>query len=185
MKMKTVCGVEYLIDDAFYHLVKNIRWFATKHGYIHAKIEKKSVFIHNLILQHNPTKYSVCDHINTNPSDNRVSNLRITSKSINSLNKPKNNYKFKTSSKFKGVSKDKKCRQDRWRAYLSHNRKTKYLGTYKTDIEAALAYNVYALKNIKEKIVLNEIHGVDYDFYIPFSLTTAGRNIIFSNHKQR
>ena len=71
------------------------------------------------------------DHINGNPSDNRICNLRKCTKSENSKNrgKQKNN-----TSGVKGVTWDKQC--NKWKAQIKFNGKVKNLGVFK-DLEFA------------------------------------------------
>jgi len=75
------------------------------------------------------------DHINGDPSDNRVSNLRLASQAENSRNtqRPRNN----TSGR-KGVSWHKQ--RQRWRATIMVDYKSKHLGLFDSIDEAALAY---------------------------------------------
>ena len=83
----------------------------------------------------------VVDHINHNKLDNRLSNLRLVSKSENSknLSKPKNN-----TSGVAGVYKDR----GRWRSKITVNGKNKYLGTY-SNKEGAVKSRMEALERYK------------------------------------
>lgn len=80
------------------------------------------------------------DHINNDPSDNRVENLRLA----NRLEQVRNMKKQK-GRKFKGVAIFK--RTGKWRAYVSENNKVVHLGYFDTELEGALAYDRYVLKN--------------------------------------
>jgi len=75
----------------------------------------------------------IVDHINGNKLDNRRSNLRLTDKSGNSINRPKQRGKYL--SQYRGVSKHK----DRWRAYAEHKKVKHSLGVYDSETDAALA----------------------------------------------
>jgi hypothetical protein len=68
------------------------------------------------------------DHINNNPADNRIVNLRSVTHSQNSFNKPsvKGYYLHKASGKYQ--------------VRITVNRKTTYLGEYKTEEEARQKY---------------------------------------------
>ena len=105
--------------------------------------------------------FEVVDHINMNTYDNRKSNLRVTSKSINSLNKDKRKGVYL--SKYKGV-----CisRNGNWRAYINFNSKRYELGTYKEEIDAARAYNMFVIKYLGYTIKINETED-DYNFFTP------------------
>ena len=84
----------------------------------------------------------VVDHINRNGLDNRKSNLRHATYSQNSWNQIKV-YHPAYSSKFKGVSKND---SGKWVAHIATYRVSHYIGTFKTEIEAALAYDEKALQ---------------------------------------
>lgn len=62
------------------------------------------------------------------------------------------------SSRFKGVSFYK--RDGTWEAYLKLNYKRRRMGYFKTEIEAAIAYNEEAKKVFGEFAVLNEIPAI-------------------------
>lgn len=95
-----------------------------------------------------PKGYTV-DHINRNPLDNRLENLRLATNKEQSRNrnKVKNRNGKKLSSKYKGVSLQKdKYRPKPWLSVIRENSKVKYLGHFKTEVEAAKAYDNYAKK---------------------------------------
>ncbi len=74
----------------------------------------------------------IIDHIDRNPSNNKISNLRAATKSLNALN---SKLRIDSSSKHTGVSwkKDKK----KWKSYITIDGKQKHLGYY-DDIEGAI-----------------------------------------------
>ena len=79
------------------------------------------------------------DHINGNPSDNRIANLRACTKSQNQHNRGVNK---NNTSGFKGV-----CWHSgvgRWRAYIVINWKQKHLGLFDTPEQAHAAYRAAA-----------------------------------------
>lgn len=75
------------------------------------------------------------DHINCDPSDNRISNLRPATRTENSANtrRPRHN-----SSGVKGVAWDKTRRK--WMAFCSFGGKFTNLGRFSTREQAAAAY---------------------------------------------
>lgn len=81
------------------------------------------------------------DHVNGDRSDNRLENLRITTHQQNnrSFNKPS----VGTSSKHRGVSWLKQSKK--WRAAICVNGKTKHLGSFSAEEDAAKCYNKAAL----------------------------------------
>lgn len=58
-------------------------------------------------------------------------------------------------SKFKGVQKMKLLSRKQWRANGTENSKPKHLGLFETEIEAAMAYDVWAKKQFGEFACLN------------------------------
>ena len=79
-------------------------------------------------------------------------NCRWTTKTIQGRNQRvyKNN-----KSGYRGVSYHKET--DRYRARIDVNKKQIYLGSFKTAVEGAIAYNNYIIENNLEGFILNEI----------------------------
>jgi len=75
------------------------------------------------------------DHIDGNPANNRIENLRLTTHTQNLWNQKKQKG---TTSTYKGVKKQGK----KWRVTFTHNRKQIHVGYFITEVEAAQAYNV-------------------------------------------
>ncbi len=93
----------------------------------------------------------VADHANQNTLDNRKANIRPATPTQNAYNKRKPNRK--STSIYKGVSwsqSDKK-----WMSRIYIDGKNRYLGCYKTQIEAAKAYDHAAKKYHGEFAYLN------------------------------
>ena len=101
--------------------------------------------VHQLVaeafLNHKPNGYKlIVDHIDNNPLNNNVNNLQIITPREN-LTKDR---KLKTS-KYTGVCWLKRDRK--WRASIYLNGEKKYLGSFKTELEASEAYQT-ALKKL-------------------------------------
>lgn len=81
------------------------------------------------------------DHINGIKTDNRITNLRLSTISQNNANRdrPVNN-----TSGLKGVSLTKKT--GKWRADITANRKNHYLGEFDCPAAASLAYVLASYK---------------------------------------
>lgn len=104
------------------------------------------VHLHRLIA--NPPIGMVVDHVNGDPLDNRRCNLRVCTPFQNSMNRRR----YKTaSSMFKGVT----PRDGGWRAQISINGTIIVLGKFKTDVDAAKAYDSAALKHRGQFACLN------------------------------
>lgn len=100
------------------------------------------------------------DHIDNNPSNNNIDNLRWATNSENSQN---TKISSKNTSGIKGVDWYKKL--NKWRAQITIDGKTKHLGYYETLEEAKKARQEYANKifgeytNTCEKIININING--------------------------
>jgi len=108
-------------------------------GYLQVGLYKnnklKTFRIHRLIALHfidNPNNYECVDHVNRNKRDNRIENLRWITQSGNKRN-TKNYGKY-----MKGVSFNKAS--NKFQAQIYFDNKSKYLGCFKTELEA---HNVY------------------------------------------
>lgn len=105
------------------------------HGYLQIMVQRRSYLAHRLAwlyMRGEWPKLNI-DHINRNPSDNRISNLRDVTQKQNLQNAGKYSH---NASGHPGVSWCK--RNSKWQAYITHNQKQIHLG-YFTDIEDAIA----------------------------------------------
>lgn len=94
------------------------------------------IFMHRMLLKA-PTK-SYVDHINGDGLDNRRSNIRLANALENARNR-----KSIGKSKYKGVSVYGKSFQ----ASITIKGKYKYLGRHDSEIKAAIAYDLEAIKH--------------------------------------
>lgn len=93
------------------------------------------------------------DHINRNKLDNRKTNLRHATRKQNVSNNPRRSHN--KASKFKGVRPSPSGMG--WRGRGIINGKEKHLGTFKSEIEAARAYNQWAKQHFGEFAYLNPV----------------------------
>ena len=140
-KNKLVRGYA-LINNKDFKKVSHIFWVLSSHGYASGFDKKtgKKVYMHRLIL--NPPKNKQTDHINGNRLDNRRENLRIATRSQNGANKSKYPIR-KTTSKYKGVYFNKLDKK--WVAKVKINKKEITFGQYRTEHQAAIVYDLWAV----------------------------------------
>lgn len=125
-------------------------------GYRQITIDKKIHLEHRLIFLyhhgHLPNLPRVIDHIDRNPQNNTIENLRIIThrKNLQRAGKGK-----RGSSEFKGVSWNQK--QQKWLAYIYDNGKNRYLGSFESESEAAESYNSAVLSTFGEMAFMNDI----------------------------
>lgn len=116
-----------------------------KKGYIEVRYKRKTLQAHRiawfLYTGKDPGNMYI-DHINCNPEDNRISNLRLATSLNNSHNQAKR--RDGTSSRYKGVT--WYARYGKWLAQIRVEGKSIYLGYYHTEIDAHKAYCKAALQ---------------------------------------
>ena len=135
-----------LVDDEDYDFLAGLKWHAVKRGdnyYVQRTIIVKGVtkYIHMHREIMNPPRWMVVDHINGDALDNTRENLRVCTQGQNACNRKSSK---NSASKYLGVSWDSEKR--RWRAQIRTNSKAKKLGRFKTELEAAIIYNIAARK---------------------------------------
>jgi hypothetical protein len=145
-----------VVDQKDYYRLGNSNWYLVgKKGRLYAAHNVKAdgslmvqVRLHREIMQ--PTNGLLVDHRNGNGLDNRRANLRLATHTQNMHNcrKRKN-----ATSQFIGVCLDKKRKL--WESTITSNGKKIYLGRFKTEIDAARAYDEAALKYHKDFARLN------------------------------
>ena len=103
-------------------------------GYRRVTLLQKQVFVHHVVwFLHYKRWPKQLDHINRNPLDNRIENLREATKQQNAGNSKKQK---NCSSQYKGVTFHQQA--TKWQASIGTPRK--YLGLFMTEKEAAQAY---------------------------------------------
>lgn len=151
--------LSWLADRHWYVLQSgaNNRRFVAASGYNKGKV-KTRVLMHRVIWEHYhgpiPEGHTI-DHINHNPLDNRLGNLRVCTLAENKQNsRPYRN----SSSQYKGVSLTK---SGRWRAYIRVEGKLIHLGRHDSEEDAARAYNRAAREHFGEFAYLNQLDPSD------------------------
>jgi hypothetical protein len=144
------------VDPDVYYRLGHYRWFTVgnkRKMYAERSIktgpnETKMERLHRVIMNAGPE--TIIDHRDGNSMNNLIENLRPATHSQNNCNVPK---RKNTTSHYKGVYFDKK--RKRWRVYIKFNKKKIYLGTFESEIDAALAYDRAAKKYQGEFARLN------------------------------
>ena len=115
-----------------------------------------SMAMHRYLMQ--PKGNQCVDHINRNGLDNRLCNLRLCTQAYNALNTAKqlSSNGCACTSKYKGVTYDK--RTFKWRARITHQGKYYNLGSFLSELDAALAYNYAAEEFFGEFAFLNDVN---------------------------
>lgn len=129
---------EYDNEDEY--LIKSHKWFVDHVGYIYTIIKGNKVLLHRLILN-NLDKNKPIDHIDRNKSNNKKNNLRICTKLENSKNR---NLSKNNTTGYKGVFFSK--RECRYEGFIGSDKKLIFLGRFDSAIEAAVAYDLAAIK---------------------------------------
>jgi len=92
-------------------------------------------YLHRIIMK--PPVNMQIDHKNKNKLDNRRCNLRVCTNSENCMNRGKTRI---NTTGYKGVNKDKRRKRKNYRARITANNKTYYLGSFEKPEEAGAAY---------------------------------------------
>ena len=146
--IKNILGTDFKYEDHKLYRKLKTKWNCcnditpNKLGYIRIGINGKKYQLHRLIYKYHNEDWDITyshsnqiDHININPLDNRIENLRVVNNSQNSRNR---NKKKNCSSQYKGVCWDKQ--KNKWKANIAIDGKSKHLGQFDTEEEAAEAY---------------------------------------------
>ena len=123
--------VNYNPDTGLFFSITNIEkpiGTRNRDGYIVFKVNGKLFYAHRVafFLVHGVVPKMI-DHINRNPSDNRIKNLREATTILNAQNKV-----------FQGVTKPKHTKK--WAASITCNRKRMHLGYFDSAEQAHEAY---------------------------------------------
>ena len=158
-KIKLSNGKYTSVDDEKFDMLNKFRWSVNKGGYVNRKKylgggkknpKTERIFLHHLVLGRK--NGYLTDHINRNPLDNRLLNLRFCTSSENCMNRK---IEIRNKSGYKGVSWNKNMKK--WRARIGISNKKIVLGYFDDLKEAALAYNKAATKYFGEFALLNNI----------------------------
>lgn len=157
-EIKLTQGKVALVDDEDFEYLNQYKWHANKIGNFYyavrnAKLAKNSwmpLMMHREIM--NTPKGTGTDHKDHNGLNNQKVNLRFCDKKTNAMNRLSNK---NSSSEFKGVSWFTKNKN--WKSQIQKDGKVIYLGSFKNEHDAALAYNQKATELYGEFANLNNV----------------------------
>ena len=137
---------DFIIDIDSLNKIKYYKWRLSQNYPITGFGNKQKLLTHILL---EVKENQVVDHINGNPLDNRLKNLRICNQSENVLNKK--------STLFTGIFEDKRRKYKRFCVEIHYKYKKIFLGNY-----LELSYAIYA-RYIAEIILFKEFRRTDND----------------------
>jgi len=140
-------GFYAYVDAADYEWLSQWKWYICS-GYPARTENRKLVFMHRQIMH--PPKGKIVDHMDGNKANNCRCNLRVCSPLENQQNKRK---RVGSASRYKGVFYDKSC--DKWRARCRYGGKTRTIGRFDLEVDAARAYDRAAVLHLDEFARLN------------------------------
>jgi len=89
-EMELTQGKTTKVDKASFNIVDSKVWCAKKNNdwYVstHIKGSDKLIYLHDILMDFTPNGTHVVDHINRDPLDNRLANLRIVDITTNNIN---------------------------------------------------------------------------------------------------
>lgn len=146
-RIRTSSGKYALVDNEDYDWLSQYSWNSYQDGKnlktwraVTTKRSggiQKTLYMSRMIMK--PPKGKVVDHINHNGLDNRKSNLRVCTQTVNCINRRP------TKCKYLGVSFKKS--KNKWVAQIAgFNGGSRHIGVFNTQREAALAFNKEAIR---------------------------------------
>jgi hypothetical protein len=139
-----------ILDAEYFYLVEGKVVRENDEGYATVSCHGKQKRLHRLILESLfSTRQPYSDHIDRNRLNNLKENLRPCDIQQSSRNRK---YGF-AASRYKGVHRH--ASQQKWTARIRAEEERIYIGIFKTEIEAAKAYDLAAVKYFGEFAALN------------------------------
>lgn len=150
VKLTGKYGDTALVSPEDYDRVNQYSWHQNKKGYVSGYVNGKSLKLHHFIM--NAERGQLVDHINHIRQDNRKENLRFYTYQLNGKNRTIS--KSKQSSKYRGIFYNKPL--EKYIAQLTYNKKWIVIGSFKTEMDAVDAFDMY--------IIHNKLEGIEPNF---------------------
>lgn len=150
----------FIIDDEDTELIMSYNWSVDKRprsnkyvaiGYKILGDRKNRILMHRLVLGLGYFEKIMVDHIDQNTQNNQKVNLRLATNAQNQFNRGKT---MDSLNEYKGIRKNGSAT---WGAILHCGKMTYTKGGFKTQTEAAMAYNELAIQHHGEFACLNEV----------------------------
>jgi hypothetical protein len=146
-----------IVDECDFDMLSRFNWRTDHYGYVVYNTrrggQQTTIKMARMIMLPEP-KMDV-DHRNRNKFDNRRVNLRACTRRQNLLNKGKGR---PASSRYRGVYWDKVC--IKWRSSICEYGRNKYIGIFRDEIDAAMAYDLEAIRCFGEFASPNFLEAV-------------------------
>lgn len=177
MKIPILHGVTE-VDECDAHILNQHSFYVSDQGYAISRVRGRLERLHRLVVGAKPSEH--VDHANGDKLDNRRANLRLVRRNENMWNSRKKNLggTKETSSAFKGVNLDRRCRDKKWNAELWKEGKKVFCKAFYSEKEAAIAYNIAARHHFGDFALLNDVDASEQE-------TEGVRKIVFAPRRQK
>lgn len=146
-------GMVALVDDEDFERVNKYQWhYAVSSGRTNITISNKKIGVLGRFLLEEDDENIVISFKDKNVLNHQKENLLKVKRATGNV---RGRGHRNSTSKYKGVSFDKQT--SRWVAQIQYKGKTKKIGRFDTEEEAALAYNSYATETFGKLAFLNVI----------------------------
>jgi hypothetical protein len=146
-KIKLTKGYEALVDNDDFAWLNQFKW----HYNNGTAMRHRGILMHREII--NTPQDMDTDHINGNRLDNRRRNLRVCTASLNSMNRKKRTNNV--TSIYKGVNSVIVHGRHYWKTQIRKKGMYVYIGYFKQEQHAAMAYDIWAKDLFGEFAKLN------------------------------